>query len=463
MFFYNNCWFEKVILDVWCFLSKGFRFSLTILTVIFALSVKKKGFYEENRMKIRVLFLLFIFCFHDHFLFSSDDIDDISEIVNADAIKIEDKIKSSVLWSAIGDALGRVTEFENMEQIYKKYPNGVRSFEDFEDYDFYVKEGKKVALYTDDTQMAMLVLENCIKSKKENLDLNQTMQHLADRFIKWVNNPDGGNLDDKKGLSHLRAPGKTCIASCKELANRKGLRNYFYIERKYTKDQIDGFAGFRDRVWDIPPEYTKLVLGDTWWQCGTGYYKKEEKEGGSGAVMRAWPFGICFYDNPELASIWAAEHSKLTHRNPISLAACAAIAIGVAYAIQSKSVDFITEKMIEVAKKYDAKTSEMMQQVVEYAKNKQISPEKVFEEFQGWAAHEAIAATIYIFNKTPDDVQTAVEMAVNTPGDSDTIATLVGVLVGAYSCGFDKIGKQNLDLLEDSDKLLEMSDRTTNF
>lgn len=405
-------------------------------------------------MKSRFLFVLFTLSFYSLFSVTNNSM--------KDSEKIKEKIKSCVLWSAIGDALGRVTEFKNMKQIYKEYPNGIRSFDDFKDNDFYKKNGKKIALYTDDTQMAMMVFESCLNSKKEKLDLNKTMEDLADRFVKWVCDPDGGNLDDKNGLSHLRAPGKTCIASCKELNSRMGVRDYFY--KKYPKESasIMYFAWFRDRVWGERCEYTVSVLSDFWWRSGKGHEKAIESEGGSGAVMRAWPFGLCFYDDPELAAQWAAEHSKLTHRNSISLAACAAIATGVAYSIQCKSVEFITEKMIEAAAKYNTETAAMMFLAVGYvkedssSKKERSSNEYIFNKFQGWAAHEAIAATIYIFNKTPDDVQKAVEMAVNTPGDSDTIATLVGALVGAYSGGFNKIEPRWLDLLEDSDKLLEL-------
>jgi ADP-ribosylglycohydrolase len=53
------------------------------------------------------------------------------------------------------------------------------------------------------------------------------------------------------------------------------------------------------------------------------------------------------------------------------------------------------------------------------------------EVVRGWAAHEAIAAAAYILARHADDPREAVLEGANAPGDSDSIATLAGALVGA--------------------------------
>jgi len=351
---------------------------------------------------------------------------------------VKDKIKACIFGAAIGDALGRVTEFKDIAGIYKKYENIVVSFDDFKEGDFVEKNGKKVALYTDDTQMAMIVLKQCKRKlfwNKHGMDA--LMSDLAKDFVAWVNDPDGGNIQDSGGLAHLRAPGNTCIASCKELERRINWRN--------------SFSGAC---------LSPLYYGSQWWACGKGDKKFIQFEGGSGAVMRAWPFGLCFHENPKLAAEWSAQHSKLTHRNPISLAACAAIATGVAYAMQSVlSVKEITNKMIAAAEKYNMETADTMRMAVQYAHDESMLSDAVFadKDFQGWDARTAIAATVYIFNKSPNDLRQALVLGVNTPGDSDTIATLAGALVGAYSGRFDQISQKELDVLEDSDEFMRLA------
>ena len=71
---------------------------------------------------------------------------------------------------------------------------------------------------------------------------------------------------------------------------------------------------------------------------------------------------------------------------------------------------------------------------------------------RGWAADEAIASAVYLFARNKNNIQKAMYEGVNTPGDSDSIATLAGALIGAYSGNLymDK----NLDLLEKR-KILE--------
>jgi ADP-ribosylglycohydrolase len=57
--------------------------------------------------------------------------------------------------------------------------------------------------------------------------------------------------------------------------------------------------------------------------------------------------------------------------------------------------------------------------------------EVTLDGLRGWEAHEAIAAAVYIITRHPDDTVAGVLEAANTPGDSDSIATLVGALLGA--------------------------------
>lgn len=58
---------------------------------------------------------------------------------------------------------------------------------------------------------------------------------------------------------------------------------------------------------------------------------------------------------------------------------------------------------------------------------------KVVIEFKGWAAHYALAAAVYIFALFPHDISSALYLAVHTPGDSDSIASLSGALIGAFA------------------------------
>jgi ADP-ribosyl-[dinitrogen reductase] hydrolase len=181
-------------------------------------------------------------------------------------------VLGTVLGAAIGDAMGHPTEFLSMEAIRQTYgPTGVQSFELWWD-----RDGKRFAPYTDDTQLAEVVLRVLIDGRRHEAGLDDVMRKMAAGFAEWSVNPQGGH----------RAPGNAC------------LRGAGRIERGVAWNESGGV-----------------------------------EDGGCGSVMRAYPFGLVFQDDLERAEAWAVEHSKITHRHPIALAACAAMAVGTALAL----------------------------------------------------------------------------------------------------------------------------------
>jgi len=87
---------------------------------------------------------------------------------------------------AIGDALGRVTEFKSLHSIKSSY--GLDGITDLPDQ----------ALFTDDTQMSIAIAEALVRSGDK--DLETIMQAVKDEFVKWYHSPE-----------NTRAPGRTCL------------------------------------------------------------------------------------------------------------------------------------------------------------------------------------------------------------------------------------------------------------
>lgn len=279
----------------------------------------------------------------------------------------------AVLGAAVGDAMGHPTEFLSLDRIRERYgPAGVTGYELFAEGD-----GRRFAPFTDDTQMAEVVLRTLLDGHR---DLDDTMTRMAAGFVEWSRTPKGGH----------RAPGMACMSGCQRLA-----------------------AGIH-------------------WSEGGG-----ETAGGCGSVMRAYPFGLTFADDLDRAESWAVEHSKLTHRDPIALAACAAMAVGVGRILQRQSVDTVLSEMVAAAARYSLRTARMMLDAWQDADDG-TPPDDVFRRLEAWAAHEAIAAGVFLLARHPDDPRAAILEGANTPGDSDSIATIAGALVGAR-CGVEAI------------------------
>jgi ADP-ribosylglycohydrolase len=304
------------------------------------------------------------------------------------------RFAGAVLGAAIGDAMGHPTEFiGSVEAIRSRYgPEGVTRFELF-----WERDGQRFAPYTDDTQMAEVVLLTLLDG---HADLDETMTRMAQGFVEWSRHPQGGH----------RAPGMACMGGCRRLA-----------------------AGVH-------------------WSEGGG-----ATAGGCGSVMRAYPFGLIFADDLEKAESWAVAHSKLTHRDPIALAAAAAMAVGQARIVRGDDPEAVLDAMVAAANQYSERTADMMKMAIAEARSG-VGPEVTLERLEAWAAHEAIAAAVYLFARHPDDPRAAILEGTNTPGDSDSIATLAGALVGGR-CGIDALPADWVRDVERSEELLALARR----
>ena len=97
-----------------------------------------------------------------------------------------DKSMGMIFGLAIGDALGRPTEFMSLKNIQSKYgPEGIQDL-------------PEQALYTDDTQMTIAIAEALIKVGDQ--DLETIMDAVRDAFISWRHSPENN-----------RAPGNACL------------------------------------------------------------------------------------------------------------------------------------------------------------------------------------------------------------------------------------------------------------
>ena len=146
--------------------------------------------------------------------------------------------------------------------------------------------------------------------------------------------------------------------------------------------------------------------------------------------MRAYPFGLLFHEDEQRAEEWAVEHSRMTHRDPIALAACAAMAVGMAREMQGAAPAAVFSAMVEAAGRHDVVTARMAQKAVDDGRGG-ADPEAVLATLEGWAAHQAIAAAMFLIARHERDLPGALLEGANAHGDSDSIATLAGALLGA--------------------------------
>ncbi len=315
-------------------------------------------------------------------------------------IDTRSRVLGSVLGAAIGDALGHPTEFLSHEEIRRVYPPaGVTRFEKW-----WTRDKKTFAPYTDDTQLAEIVLRNLVEQGGAKASMDALMVTMAADVAEWSVNPQGGH----------RAPGNSCMSGARRL--REGVH----------------------------------------WREAGGV-----AAGGCGSVMRAYPFGLLLFHDLQLAERWAVEHSRMTHQAPIALAACAAMAVGVASEMRGLSPSVVSGAMIEAAGRHDGKTAKMAEAAVSDAQAGR-DPGEVLARLQGWAAGEAIAAAMFVVAGHPDQIRDALLEGANAHGDSDSIATLAGAILGARH-GVEALPADWVRDVERSVELLELANRAASL
>lgn len=355
------------------------------------------------------------------------------------------RIKASLLAAAAGDCMGAPTEFlKTMEAIKQAFPTGIHTLKDTKRT--VQKDGKTVVPYTDDTRMAKLVMQQLIKIRswaqqegaKKGLNAIDYIKHhkkiVIHRMMTSIALSFIEDLKDKTWgwAAKQRAPGMSCLTSV----------NYL--------DSVARRTCYSHKLSDYP---------QNWWHM-------DNNAGGCGSVMHAYPFGLVFYDDPELAAELAAKHSYITHAEPFAVSACASMAMGVALAVQGKDESVIADGMLATARHYDSKegchekTADKIERALTLGSDQSATPARVFGpgELDGWTAHTAVGAVIYILNKHPNDLAQALYMGVHNPGDSDSIASLAGALIGART-GMQQIPENWVYEIEDGHQLADMADQ----
>ena len=79
----------------------------------------------------------------------------------------------------------------------------------------------------------------------------------------------------------------------------------------------------------------------------------------------------------------------------------------------------------------------MISDAIEYAQKDLSKNQKIdyLEELEGRLGCQAIAATAFVFACEHKDLIKAIQLGINFYGDSDSVGSMVGALVGAYLGG----------------------------
>lgn len=316
------------------------------------------------------------------------------------------RILGSLLAAAVGDAMGAATETRSTNQIIEKFGGLVSDFVAPPD-DVFARGFEKGSV-TDDFSLAYCSAKTIIDAK--GIIDEKTAQ---DALINWSR------------TKYYVMAGPTTVAAVDKMLGKQ-------------TENIKSFLSY------------------------------DSSKGSDGGAMKIGPIGLISHGNVDKAIKDAITICLPTHFNSTALAGACAVAAAVSEALNENStIDSIVEAGLKGAKygndyatergKFIANPSvyKRILLAVEIGKKYSGNMKMAMEELEdiigsGLSASEAVPCAFGLFVAANGDAQKAIIAAVNIGSDTDTVATIVGSIAGAYCSYYDE-------------EKLEIIDRVNNY
>lgn len=351
-----------------------------------------------------------------------------------------DRIRGSLVGGAIGDALGYAVEFQQEDQIFRKY--GVEGITEYD-----LVNGK--ALISDDTQMTLFTA-NGILVGATRLSMRgigrDPKSYVSCAYLDWLKTQqsdiktvnsykrfteEGGCswLLDVPELYSRRAPGNTCLSA---------------METRAEGEYVDSFI-------DSPINKSK----------------------GCGGIMRIAPLALLYrigenvHCDIDQIDKEAAELAAITHSHSLGYMPAAVVSHIISRILCSHDEMSLKEIVFEardtVARlfagdKHLPEFIDIINRAVRLSEEKDVADlDNIHALGEGWVAEETLGIALYCALKYQDDFSKAVITSVNHKGDSDSTGAVTGNILGAL-VGYEAIEskwKKNLELM---DVILEVAD-----
>ncbi len=322
--------------------------------------------------------------------------------------------RGCLLGGACGDAMGYPVELLPWEEIRKVH--GDRGITQFP-----IDKETKEAFFSDDTQMSVFTVDGLLWADKKAKErgIYAYIPCLFYSYQKWLYTQTGHFAD----------------------------REYdFLLEGEILKNE----ALFARRQ----PGATSIEALDG---CINGKYgtiaNRINQSAGAGAVMRAAPIGLYFYNDPKMAFRIGMESGAITHGHSDAFLAAGFLACMIAWLIQGKDLKTAAQRSLkELCQQPDCeRICEAVEKAMDLAaqmnRNDRLLDSSEIETVNRidlsaigcWhRGSEAVAQGLYCALRYPRDFRRAIQLAVNHDGDSDTVAAICGNILGTY-LGMDEI------------------------
>ncbi len=340
-----------------------------------------------------------------------------------DGVK-RDRFHGCLLGGAVGDALGAPVEFMTCPEIHRQFgPAGIRD---------YAPAYGRLGAITNDTQMTLFTADGMLRAHvgAAMRDLEPEFgNRTAQAYVCWLKTQgaqpkltktpvEPSWLMAHHELLSRRAPGLTCLSALKSLTR--------FDERARNNSK------------------------------------------GCGGVMRVAPIGMFFsnwMEGAEHRDTWikrtfnvATDVAAITHGHPTGQLTAGVFAVIIALAMRRVPLLDATEIGKAELRKHDGheETLAAIEHAQRLAAERPAQLDALQELGEGWVADEALAMSLYCA-QSARDFESALVLAVNHGGDSDSTGAITGNLLGA-ALGATAIPERWLERLELADVIRGVAD-----
>lgn len=222
--------------------------------------------------------------------------------------------------------------------------------------------------WTDDTQLMLVIARGSFRGAE--LELSDLMDRIAEELILWLEEPDLGAGATTKGAA------------------------------------------------------LSLKDGIPWSESGLNSKT-------CGSLMRVGILGFIFSNDPEKLIEAASLSGRITHNHPTADAASIAGAYAVKLALDGVDPEDMFLPLLEVTEGISDEFTEALKSSYELAHSNLSDEDALRKLGQGWYADETFALAYFCILRYPDNYKKAVQAAVNITGDSDSVGSVAGGILGA--------------------------------
>ncbi len=247
--------------------------------------------------------------------------------------------------------------------------------------------------WTDDTQLMLVIARGLLRGAE--LEIPGLMDYIAEEFILWLDEPDLGAGATSRGAA------------------------------------------------------LRLKEGIHW--SGSGIVSKT-----CGSLMRVGILGFIYRNDPEKLVQAALLSGRITHLHPVSDAASIAGAYAVKLALDDMGPEEMYKSLLKITEGFSQEFTDALKKSYEIAHSGMSDEDAMKELGQGWYADETFALAYFCILRYPDDYKKAVKTAVNITGDSDSVGSVAGGILGA-KLGIEAIPISWIEALKEMEMLKEIA------